>query len=114
MRRPNMSRTIRSWATTHRVKTVTRLTVDFEPADVVVGRDVEAVVQPADKTKLNPAAIDWSLRYLQVHALTPLKGGEFIEYEGADFKLVDDTKFSENGFHLGTAEETKRPVLVET
>lgn len=113
MRRPNMSRTVRSWSSVHRVKTLTRTTVDFEPADIVTGRDVEAVVQPADKDKLNAADIDWSLRYLTVHATAPVAGGEFIEYDGADFKFIDDSNFGENGFHLATAEETKRPLLVE-
>lgn len=111
---PNVSQALDGWTSTHRVKTVARITVDFEPADVVTGRDVEAMVQVADKTKLNAGSIDWSLRYLLVHSPDPVYVGEYIVYNGEDYKIIDDGDYQAYGFVEAVAEQTKRPPLAET
>lgn len=107
-----MGDTLDEWSMPYTIKTVTRTTVDFVEADTVAGRTVAAVVQPAQKEKLNPAQIDWALKYLQVHAAAPLYAGEFIEYQGADYKFIEDGDYQLYGFSEVIAEQTKRPLLV--
>jgi hypothetical protein len=111
---PDLSGALAEWAQPIIVKTVTKATVDFEPIDQVAVRTVQAVVQPAQKRKLNPDIIDWSLKYLQVHSVSQIAVGEFIEYKGEDYKIVDDGDYDDYGFYEVIAEQTKRTPLVET
>lgn len=111
---PDMADTLDEWSMPYTIKTVTRTTVDFVEADIVAGRTVACVVQPAQKEKLNPDQIDWSLKYLQVHAAAQLNAGEFIEFQGADYKFIEDGDYQLYGFSEVIAEQTKRPPLEVT
>jgi hypothetical protein len=111
---PDMSETLEEWVLPYPIKTVTRLTSDFEPADVVTSRTVAAVVQPADMEKINPDLIDWSRKYIQVHAAEPIAVGEFIEYEGEDYKFMGGRGYQLYGFDERIAEQTKKALLVVT
>jgi hypothetical protein len=111
---PDMSEVLNEWAQPVIVKTVTQATVNFEPIDQVAVRTIRAVVQLANKEKLNPDQIDWSLRYLLVHTAEPLTVGEFIEYKGDDYKIVEPGDWQDYGYTEAVAEEVKRALLVET
>ena len=111
---PDMSDTLPEWSLPYPLKTVTKATVDFVESNTVTVGTVEAVVQVADKTKLNIEQIDWSLRYLLVHAADPLIIGQYIEYEGGDYKIVTDGDHQLYGFSEVVAEQTKRTLLEAT
>jgi hypothetical protein len=109
-----MADTLDEWSQPVIVKTVTQATIDFEPVDQVAVRTIQAVVQPAQKEKLNADQIDWSLRYLLVHTTDPLAIGEFVEYNGDDYKIIEPGDWQDYGYTEAIAEETKRTPLVET
>lgn len=95
------------------LKTVTFDTVDFQPvAPAVTAIEILASVQPADKRKLNPDTIDWSLDYKMIHSATPLDLGKFIEYGGRDYKIIQLNNYGDNGYYEVVGEETKQPLLV--
>lgn len=111
---PDMSDTLDEWALPYTIKTVTETTVDFVRVPVVTGRIIDAVVQVADKNKLNVEAIDWSLRYLQIHSSSEIANGEFLEFQGEDYKIIDNGDYQLYGFTEAVAEQTKQPLLVVT
>lgn len=111
MRLPNLSRPVARWGQAVVLKTVTITKIDFVETQVITGVDINAVVQPAQKEKLNPAIIDWSREYLQIHSLTPLTFGQFIEYKGEDFKIVDGGGYSDYGYYEFVGEQTKKALL---
>ena len=111
---PDVSEALAEWVSSYTVKTVTQQTTDFIDTSPVVGRTVEAMVQVAEKEKLNPDQIDWSLRYLLIHSPEQLNAGEFIEYRGEDYKIIDDGDWLAYGYTEAVAEQTKRPVIQVT
>jgi len=111
---PDMSEVVEDWADDRTVKTVTRQTVDFEQADVVTLRTVRAMIQPADPRKLNVEQIDWSKRYILLHALTELAIDELVEYRGADHKIISHTGWTEYGYDRAVAKSTNKPLVEPT
>lgn len=115
MRLPNMSRTLKRYEQSVFLKTRTITSVDFEEVETVSVSSIKAVVQVADKKKLNPNSIDWSKQYIWVHSSVNMEIGQYIEWHGKDFKLVaagDD--YSDYGYTAWYGEETLQPVLVAT
>lgn len=113
---PNLSGPVARWSAPRVLKSEVITTVDFvETKTVTLIPGVSAMIQVADKTKLNPASIDWSRDYILVHSLSPLPLGTFIEYRGEDFKLVSGGgNWSDYGYHEVVAEQTKLPLKVPT
>lgn len=112
---PDMSDVLTEWSQPVKLKTVTETTVDFVPTRVVVVADFLAVVQPADPEKLQVDQIDYSLEYIQVHSVTPMAIGQYIEWNGRDFKVVPFRKgYGQYGYAEVVGEETKLPLLVAT
>lgn len=109
-----MSDVIEEDAIPYTVKTVSRVPVDFVPVDVVTPRTIRAIVQPAQKDALRPDSIDWSLRYLLVHTTSQLDNGEYLEYQGEDFKVIDNGNYQDYGFTEAVCEQTKKALLVVT
>lgn len=110
---PDMSDVLSEWSQPVKLKTVTTTTVNFEPVQSVDVQNIVAVVQVADMEKLNPDMIDWSRRYLMIHAKVPLDVGQVIEYKGADYKIIAVNNYGDYGFYDVTAEETKLPLVVQ-
>ncbi len=111
---PDMAETLEEWQAPYPLKTVTRQTVDFVEDDVVTSREIQAAIQPAQKARLTAADIDWSLRYLQIHSPDEIAMGEFLEFQGEDYKIIDNGDFQLYGFTDAVGEQTKRPLLVVT
>jgi len=109
---PDMSSVLVAFERPVIVKTVAITTVDFVEVETITGRSQNCVVQVADKEKLNSETIDWSLGYLMVHSSSALEQGEYIEFEGADYKIIQRGPWSGYGYTEVMAEETKRPLLV--
>ena len=98
-------------------KTVTGETGAFDINDIGTGGGedvtsvpIQAVVQPADKDKLNTANIDWSLDYQMFHTTTDVSEGDFIEYSGRDYKIISRAPYGDYGYYELIGEETKRTV----
>jgi len=106
-----MSDVLECWSLPYTIKTITKQTVDFVESNTVTARVVRAVVQPAEKEKLNPDKIDWSLAYLQIHSAEQLFDGEFIEYNGSDYKIIADGNYQLYGFSEVIAEQSREPVI---
>ncbi len=111
---PDVSEAFDGWLSDYPIKTVTKLTVDFEEADTVAGRTIQAVVQVAQKEKLNPDQIDWSKKYLLVHSPDQINVGEYIESDGEDYKIIEPGDWQTYGYTEAVAEQTKRTLLVVT
>ena len=69
----DVSDALTEWERPTVIKTVTESTVDFQPVTVVTGRSQLCVIQVAEKEKLNPATIDWSLEYLMIHSRSGIR-----------------------------------------
>lgn len=108
---PDMSDTLDEWSDEYTVKNIDQRTVDFESSNVVTSRTIQAIVQVADKDKLNTDQIDWSLRYLLIHSSDVVENGELIEYNGEDYKIIDNGDWQAYGFTEAVAEQTKQPLV---
>ena len=85
----DVSDTLTEWERPTVIKTVTETTVDFQPVEAVTGRTQNCVIQVAEKEKLNPATIDWSLEYILIHSRSGIEMDELIEHDGRDYKVTD-------------------------
>lgn len=109
---PDMSDVLTEWSQPVILKTLTETTVDFIPVRSLVALPILAVVQPADPQKLQVDQIDFSLEYIQIHSVTSMVIGQFVEWQGRDFKLVPFRKgYSQYGYTEVVGEETKQPLL---
>lgn len=112
---PDMSDVLAEWSQPVVLKTVTETTIDFVPKETISAVSIQAVVQPADPERLQVDQVDYALEYIQVHSVTPMAIGQYIEWDGRDFKLVPFRKgYGQYGYAEVVGEETKRPVLVAT
>jgi hypothetical protein len=89
--------------------TATTTTVDFEPTTTTATPTPTAlaIVQPADKNKLNPDTIDWSLEYILVHTIEDLSPGQFIQWSGKTFKVISTSGFNPYGYTEFVGEEVR-------
>lgn len=111
---PNVTAAVLRWATPHNIKTIAKHTVDFVDQNVVTSREIRAVVQPAEKDKLNVEQLDWSRQYLTVHSPDPIANGELLEYNGEDFKIIDNGDWQAFGYTEAVAEQTKKAIVQVT
>jgi len=110
----DVSDTLTEWERPTVIKTVTETTVDFQPVEAVTGRSQLCVVQVADKEKINPGTIDWSLEYLMIHSKSAIDINELIEHDGRDYKVTDRGPWRGYGYTEVVAAETKRPLVEVT
>lgn len=112
---PDMSEVLTEWSQPVVLKTKTEATLDFVPTIVVSATNIMAVVQPADPERLQVDQIDFSLEYIQIHSVSPMAIGQYVEWLGRDFKLVPFRKgYGQYGYTEAVGEETKLPLLVPT
>jgi len=112
---PDMSDVLTEWSQPIKLKTVTETTVDFVPTTTIVVENIVAVVQPADPEKLKVEQIDFSLEYIQIHSVSAMAIGQYVEWDGRDFKLVPFRKgYGQYGYTEAVGEETKLQPLVAT
>ena len=104
---PDMSGTLLAWQQVVKLKTATTTTVDFVKQVVVTESDIDAVVQVADKEKLNPDIVDWSLQYVLVHSDSAIEIGQFVEHKSKNFKIIDLGDYVDYGYYRAVVEEVK-------
>ena len=110
----DISDALTEWERQTVIKTVTETTVDFQPVAAVTGRSQLCVIQVAEKEKLNPSTIDWSLEYLMIHSKSAIDINELIEHDGCDYKVTDRGPWRGYGYTEVVAAETKRPLVEVT
>jgi hypothetical protein len=110
----DVSDALTEWERPTVIKTVTETTVDFQPVETVTARTQSCVIQFAEKEKLNPATIDWSLEYILIHSRSGIEMDELIEHDGRDYKVTDRGPWRGYGYVEVVAAETKRPLVVVT
>ncbi len=112
---PDMSEVLTEWSQPIKLKTVSITTIDFVETITITAADIMAVVQPADPEKLKVEQIDFSLEYIQIHSVSAMDIGQYVEWDGRDFKLVPFRKgYGQYGYTEAVGEETKLPLLVAT
>lgn len=108
---PDVSDALLDWVSPYELKTVTRSTVDFVESTSVARSTINAMIQPADPTRLTAAQIDWSLKYISIHSIDAVVVGQFVEYGGEDYKIISATDWSAYGYTRAIGEQTRRAVL---
>lgn len=111
---PDMSDVLTEWEIDVTLKTVTKVTVDFEPANVVTGRTIRSVIQNAQRDQLTTTQIETGQAYKWFHTKELVKRGQFIEVDGSDYKVINDGDWQRYGYSEGLAEATNKPLLVVT
>ena len=110
----DVSDALTDWERPTIIKTVTETTVDFQPVENVTSRAQLCVVQVAQKEKVNPGTVDWSLEYIMAHSRSGIEIVELIEHDGRDYKVTDRGPWRGYGYVEVVAAETKRPLVVVT
>ena len=108
MQLPDMSCAVEAWSSKYQIRKTTKVTIDFEDQNITDEREIKALIQPAQKRKLNPDLVDWSLRYQTIHSLSPIVIGEELTYKSIDYKVVDDGDYDSFGYTEGVLEEIRR------
>jgi hypothetical protein len=105
---PDMSDVLVEFSQTVTLKRVTQTIVDFHPVESVINLTIDAVVQPADKEKLNPDLVDWSLQYVLVHTVATVQINDQLIHNGILYRSVGPLgNYSDYGFHEIVFEEIK-------
>jgi len=108
---PQVGHVLTDWEEIFTIKTVTRTTVDFEETTSVATRSQRCVIQPANKEQLNPETIDWSLEYIWIHSKDTIEIGEYVTFQGADYKVVQRAGYGRYGYTEVIAEQTKKNIV---
>lgn len=112
---PDMSEVLTEWSQPVVLKTKSVTSVDFGETETISAANIMAVVQPADPEKLQVLQIDFHLEYIQIHSVSPMAIGQYVQWDGRDFKLVPFRKgYGQYGYTEAVGEETKLPLLVAT
>jgi hypothetical protein len=104
---PDMSDVLEEFSQSITLKRTTQTVVNFRPVETTVDSIIQAVVQPANKEKINPAIIDWSLKYVLVHTAEIILNNDVILYNGLNYKAVEDGDYQDYGFTEALFEEIK-------
>ena len=104
---PDMSATLDAFSQAVTLKTIVQTVVNFLPVDTATSTTIMAVIQPANKEKINPAIVDFSLNYILVHSKTAIVIGSIIVYKGKSYKTVELGPYSDYGFYEAICEESK-------
>lgn len=71
---------------------------------------IMAVVQPSNRDKLAPLGVDMTLRHIDVHAVAPISVGQYINFNGQDYKVITPGDFQLYGFSEVVCAEVKGSV----
>ncbi len=83
----------------------TETIVNFRPSYTNHPVVIKAIIQPADKSKLNKDAMDWSLRYLRCHSTSTLAMGDLLDVGAIRYKCFEVVDYDGYGYWEGTFEE---------
>jgi hypothetical protein len=105
---PDMSDVLSEFEITVNLDTYQLQSVNFVETMVKTSSvPISAVIQPASQERLQSLQIDFSLRYIQIHATTQLNVGQYIVYNGVNYKIITSGDYQLYGFSDVVGEETK-------
>lgn len=104
---PDMAGVLDEFSRPVSLSTVTQSVVGFKPVDTESKSTIQAVIQPANKNKINPDIIDWSLDYKTMHSKIAVKAGDFFTENGVKYKAVENSDYSVYGYYETLFEEVK-------
>ena len=71
-------------------------------------KPINAVIQPATHARLMALTVDFSLKYIQIHSpIEPIAIGQYIEFDGVNYKIIDLGDYQLYGFYEAIGEQTK-------
>ena len=104
---PDLSNAIKRFSQAVNLLRTTEKIVNHLPTEIEETIQIQAVIQPADKEKLTMDNLNYSLKYIQVNGLEPLKINDKISYKGTNYRIISLNDFSDYGYFEGIGEEIK-------
>ena len=104
---PDMSDALADWERSVLHGTVTQSVVDHRVVKTYVDSTIKAVVQPADKERLNIDVVDWSKKYILLHTKVALGMGDKISVDNATYAIISASDYSKYGYYESVGEEIK-------
>jgi hypothetical protein len=96
---PYMGDVLAEFETDVSLDTYTRQSVNFVQTLVKTSSvPIKAVVQPGNRDKLAAIAVDLTLRYIEVHAKADIRVGQYIRFNGDDYKVITPGDYQLYGF----------------
>ena len=102
---PNMSSTLTRFERPVTLHTVTQTIVNYRPVNNEVDTIRRAVVQPANKKKLNPDIVDWSLDYKTMHSKFAVSVNSRVTVDGVKYKIIETGNYAAYGYYESVLEE---------
>lgn len=105
---PDMSEALEEWEIDIVHKRYTITSVNFvDTTTEILNETIKAVLQPASPDELTALGVDLSLRHLKIHSTTELLFGDYIEYGGVSYKIINPSDYQLYGFSEVIGEEVK-------
>lgn len=104
---PNLSKTVKRLSQPVSLLRVTKSVVDHRVVESETTISIKAVVQPAQKDKLNKAKLDFNLKYILVHSLQEVKISDIIVHHNIRYKAFENADYSDYGYYEIIMEEEK-------
>jgi hypothetical protein len=107
MKLPNLSKTIRRLSQDVTLSRITKSVIDHKVVESETSVAFKAVVQPAQKNKLNKAKLDFNLKYILVHSLLEVKISDIIVHHNIRYKAFENADYNDYGYYEIIMEEQK-------
>lgn len=104
---PNLSSTVRRFERPVTLHSVIQTIVNYEPVNTETDTAERAVVQPANKDRLNPDLVDWSLDYKTMHSRFETSLNDRVTVEGVKYKIFELGRYNMYGYYESVLEEIK-------
>ncbi len=108
----NMSHVLRRWQQSIILKTLVAAVERYKPVKAITATTIKAVVQPPKPQVIAALGLDMAARYYTIHSPTALEVGQFFQYNGADYRIVELLGWGDYGFYEAIGQDTKEPLLV--
>jgi len=104
---PNLSNTVKRFSQDVNLIRVTTTVINHKPVEEETNIAIKAVIQPADKEKLNIDKIDYSLKYILINSTDEMRIKDKLEYKSTKYRIIAVEDFSDYGYYRAIAEEVK-------
>lgn len=104
---PDMADVLDEFSQPITLKRISQTIVDHRPVNDATDVHIHAVIQPANKEKINPNIIDWSLDYQLIHSKQEILVGDQAVFCGTNYKVVELGPYQDYGFSEAIFEEIK-------
>lgn len=96
---PIMTHVLKTFETDVTLDTYERQSVDFILQMVKTeSRPIKAVVQPANRDKLQALQVDLTLHHIEVHAVEDIRVAQYVNFKGKDYKVITPGDYQLYGF----------------